>query len=128
MSSKLFYVYISILISPLRTLNEHLLYRIPWKFTWRQCCFTESNFYSSTIYYNFVLSIEAATGGVLLRKGVLRNFAKFAGKHLCQSLYFNKVETLKIETLTQVFSSKFAKFLRTPLLQNTSGRMLLCQA
>ena len=25
-----------------------------------------------------------------VRKGVLRNFAKFTGKHLCQSLYFNK--------------------------------------
>ena len=24
-----------------------------------------------------------------LRKGVLRNFAKFTGKHLCQSLFFN---------------------------------------
>ena len=26
-----------------------------------------------------------------VRKGVLRNFAKFTGKHLCQSLFFNKV-------------------------------------
>ena len=25
------------------------------------------------------------------KKGVLRNFAKFIGKHLCQSLFFNKV-------------------------------------
>ena len=25
------------------------------------------------------------------QKGVLRNFAKFTGKHLCQSLFFNKV-------------------------------------
>ena len=25
-----------------------------------------------------------------LRKGVLRNFANFTGKHLCQSLFFNK--------------------------------------
>ena len=25
------------------------------------------------------------------RKGVLRNFAKFTGKYLCQSLLFNKV-------------------------------------
>ena len=25
-----------------------------------------------------------------LRKGVLRNFAKFTGKQLCQSLFFNK--------------------------------------
>ena len=29
-----------------------------------------------------------------LSKGVLRNFAKFAGKHLCQSLFFNKVAGL----------------------------------
>ena len=33
-----------------------------------------------------------------VRKGVLRNFAKFTGKHLCQSLFFKK------ETLAQVFS------------------------
>ena len=26
-----------------------------------------------------------------VRKGVLRNFAKFTGKHLCQSLFFSKV-------------------------------------
>ena len=29
---------------------------------------------------------------VFCKKGVLRNFAKFTGKHLCQSLFFNKVE------------------------------------
>ena len=28
---------------------------------------------------------------VLCKKGVLRNFAKFTGKHLCRSLFFNKV-------------------------------------
>ena len=37
---------------------------------------------------------EAATGGVLLRKCVLRNFAKFTGKHLRQILFFNKVANL----------------------------------
>ena len=37
-----------------------------------------------------------------VKKGVLRNFAKFTGKHLCQSLFFNKVPV------------NFAKFLRTP--------------
>ena len=26
------------------------------------------------------------------KKGVLRNFTKFTGKHLCQSLFFNKVD------------------------------------
>ena len=42
--------------------------------------------------------------GVLL-KGVLNNFANFTGKHLCQSLFFNKVAGgacifIKKETLT----------------------------
>ena len=63
-------------------------------------------------------------------KGILRNFAKFTGKHLCQSLIFNKVAglipviLLEKETLTQVFSCKvceiskntntfFVEFLRT---------------
>ena len=32
---------------------------------------------------------------VFYRKGVLRNFAKFTGKHLWQSLFFNKVAALK---------------------------------
>ena len=26
-----------------------------------------------------------------MEEGVLKNFAKFTGKHLCQSLFFNKV-------------------------------------
>ena len=30
-----------------------------------------------------------------IRKGALRNFAKFTGKHLCQSLCFNKVADLR---------------------------------
>ena len=28
---------------------------------------------------------------VFCKKGILRNFAKFTGKHLCQSLFFNIV-------------------------------------
>ena len=29
------------------------------------------------------------------KKGVLRNFAKYTGKHLCQSLFFDKVVGLQ---------------------------------
>ena len=32
---------------------------------------------------------------VFYKKGVLRNFTKFTGKHLCQSLFFNKVAVLR---------------------------------
>ena len=45
-------------------------------------------------------------------KGVLRNFAKFKGKHLCQSLFLNKVagrNFIKKETMAQVISFEFCK-------------------
>ena len=42
-----------------------------------------------------------------VRKGLLRNFVKFTGKHLCQSLFFKKVAGQ--ETWAQVFSCEFCK-------------------
>ena len=36
---------------------------------------------------------------VFCKKGVLGTFAKFTGKHLCQSLIFNKVAGLRPATL-----------------------------
>ena len=50
-----------------------------------------------------------------LKKGVLRNFTKFTGKHLCQSLFFNKVAG------PRCFPVNFVKLLRTPFLQSTAG-------
>ena len=48
----------------------------------------------------------------VLKKGVLRNFAKFTGKYLCQSLFFNKVSGMR----HRCFLLNFEKFLRTPFL------------
>ena len=45
-------------------------------------------------------------------EAVLTNFPKFLGKHLCQSLFFNKVAGLrKKKTLTRVFSCEFCEIL-----------------
>ena len=60
-----------------------------------------------------------------VRKGFLRNFVTFTWKYLCQSLYFNKVAGLRILRNCFEFFVNFAKFLRAPILQNTSGRLLL---
>ena len=54
-----------------------------------------------------------------VRKGVLRNFAKFTGKHLCQSLYFNKVAGLRPE------GCEFCEISKNTFLQNKSGRLRL---
>ena len=67
------------------------------------------------IFYIFISSRPE----VFCRKGVLSNFAKFTGKHLCQSLFFNKVAGLRPATLLtkrlwhRCFPVNFAKFLRT---------------
>ena len=64
-----------------------------------------------------------------VKKDVLRNFAKSTGKHLCQGLFFNKVAPLRPATfLKKRFSDRcfpvnFAKLLRTPVLQSTSGQL-----
>ena len=64
---------------------------------------------------------------VFCKKGVLKNLAKFTGKHQCQSLFFNKVAGLiKKETLAQVFSREFAKYLRTTFFIEHIWSLLLC--
>ena len=61
-----------------------------------------------------------------VKKGVPRNFAKFTGKYLCQSLFFKKVAGLSQATLSKkrlwhrCFTVHFTKFwghlfYRTPL-------------
>ena len=52
---------------------------------------------------------------VLCKKGVLRNFRKFTGKHQCQSVIFNKVaghNFIKKETLALVFSCEFCEIFK----------------
>ena len=62
-------------------------------------------------HFPLLLFPEAVVQTCSLRKGVLRNFTKFTGKHLYQSLIFNKVAGLRLkkETLAQVFSCKFCE-------------------
>ena len=54
-----------------------------------------------------------------MKKGVVRNFTKFTGKHLCQSIFLNKDAGLRPATLLQkrlwhrYFPLNFVKFLRT---------------
>ena len=41
--------------------------------------------------FSCLSQVRSSRPVVFCKKGVLRNLAKFAGKHLCQSLFFNKV-------------------------------------
>ena len=54
---------------------------------------------------------------VFCEKGVLRNFAKFTGKHLCQSLFFNKVAGL----WHRCFPVNFAKIFKSTFFTEHLG-------
>ena len=58
---------------------------------------------------------------VFRKKVALKIFAKITGKHLSQSLFFNKVADLR----HRCFPVNFVKFLRRTFLQNTSRQLLL---
>ena len=49
-----------------------------------------------------------------IKKGVPKNFAKFTGKHLCQSLFLNKVAGLSLikEAVEQMFSCEICKIFK----------------
>ena len=60
------------------------------------------------LLYLIFKTCRSSRSKVFCKKGVLTNFAKFTGKHLCQSLFFNKVPGrlqlyLKRDSSTGVF-------------------------
>ena len=78
---------------------------------------------------NIRLKFRSSRSEVFCKKGALTDFAKFTGKHLCQSFFFDKVAGLRSATLfkkrlwRRCFPVNFAKFLRTPFpLMVNSGK------
>ena len=72
---------------------------------------------------SFLIKFKSSRPEAFCEKGVLRNFAKVTGKHLCQSLFLNKVAGLRRATLLKkglrhrYFPASFVKFLRPPFLK-----------
>ena len=59
-----------------------------------------------------------------VKKGVLKYFTNFTGKHLCWSLFQN-CNFIEKRLWHRCFPMKFAKFLRTPTLKNICERLVL---
>ena len=81
---------------------------------------TYSEWCLSSSETSFSYSERSSRPEVFCTKDILKNFAKFTGKHQCQSLFFNKVADLRLAILLEkrrryrYFPVDFAKFLRTP--------------
>ena len=81
----------------------------------------------------FIACAEAVAKMCSVKKVFIKFFTKFTGKHLCQSLFFNKVAGLRPETCNFIkkiiwhrnFPENFAKFLTTPFLTQHLRWLLL---
>ena len=76
---------------------------------------------SKWVWFSFsVMKNRSSRPENFYKKGVLRNFTKLTGEHLCQGLFFNKVAGLRPATRLEkrlwhrCFPVNFVKFLRTP--------------
>ena len=78
--------------------------------------------------------LQKQSSSVFYKKGALRNFAKFTGKHLCWNIFLNKIPDLRPVTLlikipTQVFFYKFYEIFKktffTKHLGATASKNLL---
>ena len=72
-----------------------------------------------------ITKVQKQSSSYSVRKGILRNFAKFTGKYLCQSLIFNKVAGLRPATLlkkrlAQVFSCEFCEIFKNNFFYGTT--------
>ena len=80
---------------------------------------TANRLKQSEIILNQQKPSRSSRSEVFCKRGVLRNFTKFTGKHLCKSVFFNKVAGLRPVTLPKkrlwhtCLPVNFVKFLRT---------------
>ena len=58
-----------------------------------------------------------------VKKGVLRNFAKFTGKHLCQGLFSNKVACGAFEIQKQKHPLEKSSAVLTKVFQKSSSHV-----
>ena len=78
----------------------------------------------------FSTILRSSRPNLFCEKGVLRTFANFTGKHLRQTLFFNKVagnacNFIQKRLWRKCFPVKFAKFLRTPFFTEQLWWLLL---
>ena len=89
---------------------------------------------SKSLAFFWATKIRRSCPEVFCKKGVLRNFANFTAKHLCQNLFLNNVADLRPATLFKkrlwhrCFLVSFAKFLRTSFLTKHLWWLLLINA
>ena len=84
---------------------------IYWRNRQWQCEWLVTEYCNHSVSFICLLHVNCRSSSpeVFCKTGVLKNFAKSTGKHLSQSIFFNKADSFKKETLAQVFSCELCK-------------------
>ena len=79
----------------------------------------------------FILKNRSSHRRCSVRKSVLRNFAKFTGKHLCQGLFFNKVAGLPKKVFLEISQNSqgntCARVRPATLFKKTLAQVFSCE-
>ena len=98
---------------------------------WSEICCARDIAKKSLKRFLLLLILKSSYPRCTVDKCVLKNFTNFTGKHMCWSLFCNKVAVLRSFNFIKKkfrpswFQVKFAKLLRTPILKNICERLLL---
>ena len=82
-----------------RLLFRFKIHRIKTIHSYYSRVFSEAPLDESSYYVVASQHAKAVIQRCSVKTGVYENFAKFTGKHLCQSLFFNKVAGLRLGKL-----------------------------
>ena len=92
-----------------------------WSFSWKYLMVLILSAHTLRFWWNDKNQKQRSSRPeVFCKKGVRNNFTKFRGKHLCQSLFFDKAAGLRPSTLLKkklwhsCFPVNFLKLLRMP--------------
>ena len=69
------------------------------KFSWKH----SDSFYFFKMRFTGDCSYESSSPDVFCKKDVLKNLAKFTGKHMCHTLFLIKMQVLAVDSSTDVF-------------------------
>ena len=84
-------------------------------------CVTIDKFASFVYFLSIFSRSRSSYLQAFCKKGIVKNFSEFKGKHLCQSLLSNKVAGWFIKRFPhRYFSVNFLKFIRTAMFCKTS--------
>ena len=111
----------------LQKVNSVIRFSLSYSLKFAECLFSKIPLPFLLYSILFFNTIRSSCPELFCKKGVLKNIAKFTVKHLCQSLFFNKVSWAsapKLKSLTSFIDLFPTNFLFIMICYQQKGKIL----